>query len=99
MKAIEHPYLIARSGDNVQQIVNTPKNVAAYICSRVADDFSLATPDNRLFLSSYGMFIDRCNDMSYYDKIKPELISQQLSRRTTKVELVQNIGTTQTRGR
>lgn len=90
MSKIENrPYLVAKASDGQINIVNTPENIAAYIAGQQSD-IQLYSPDHTLFLSSYGLFLDRCTDMTYYNRmLLPKIIEAQKMQTPPTIQLYQ----------
>ncbi|MFT3950658.1 MAG: hypothetical protein QM689_01620 [Oscillospiraceae bacterium] len=68
-------YIKASDGKAEIQLINNTSNIAAYLCrASPGDSVRLSTPDNTLILSTFGPFLDQCNDMAYLrNRLQPEL--------------------------
>ena len=71
--AMSYKYVTVQCAGQQQQLVNRPENVAAYLLKASGRTLSLRTPDNKLVLSTYGLFIDRCSDMEFLKCIVKKL--------------------------
>lgn len=76
-RAKECAFLVASCNGDTVELVNEPRNVAAYIAAHTGQSMSLRAPDKTLVLSTYGFFTDRCSDMNYYGEIMEKLVPLQ----------------------
>jgi len=81
--AKEYPLLIGCEMDKQVELHNK-REVAEYICKKgLEGDVYIKYPNGRLMLNTFGMYIDKIDDMEYRSELLKELISlllQQLYR-------------------
>ena len=76
--AKEYPLLIGCEMDNQVELHNT-KEVAEYICKKgLEGDVYIKYPNGRLMLNTFGMYIDKIDDMEYRSELLKELIPMQI---------------------
>jgi hypothetical protein len=77
---LQWPYLIGYCNGESTMLVATAENIAAYIATKGFEgDLTITTPLDQPFLSTYGIFINRCSDFDFMEhKLKPVLIPMQM---------------------
>ncbi len=77
---LQWPYLIGYCNGEGTMLVATADNIAAYIATKgLEGDLTITTPLDQPFLSTYGIFINRCSDFDFMEhKLKPVLIPMQM---------------------
>lgn len=76
--AKEYPLLIGCEMDKQVELHNK-REVAEYICKKgLEGDVYIKYPNGRLMLNTFGMYIDKIDDMEYRSELLKELIPMQI---------------------
>lgn len=77
--AKEYPLLIGYEFNNQVELHNT-KEVAEYICKRgLEEDVLITYPDGRPMLDTFGIYINKIDDMEYRSELLKELVPMQIN--------------------
>lgn len=76
----DFPFLVGvTSNRHAVKLENSTEAVADFICSKGVDgDLCILTPDGDKVLNTFGIYIDRCSDFDYLEKLRPVLVEKQL---------------------
>ena len=76
----DFPFLVGvTSNRHAVKLENSAEAVADFICSKGVDgDLCILTPDGDKVLNTFGIYIDRCSDFDYLEKLRPVLVEKQL---------------------
>ena len=74
------PFLVGvTSNRHAVKLENSTEAVADFICTKGVDgDLCILTPDGDKVLNTFGIYIDRCSDFDYLEKLRPVLVEKQL---------------------
>jgi hypothetical protein len=71
-------YLIGMTSGEDAELANTPEAVAAFICDAGRhEDVVIVTPEYDRVLNTFGIYIDRCSDQAFLQRLLPVLIPLQ----------------------
>jgi hypothetical protein len=80
MKVADCDYLIGIFTSGDKQLSNSLEAVADFICEAgMEDDLVITKPDGQRVLNTFGIYIDRCADQEYLEKLLPVLIPKQMA--------------------
>lgn len=76
----DFPFLVGvTSNRHAVKLENSTEAVADFICTKGVDgDLCILTPDGDNVLNTFGIYIDRCSDFDYLEKLRPVLVEKQL---------------------
>ena len=76
----DFPFLVGvTSNRHAVKLENSTEAVADFICTKGVDgDLCILTPDGDKVLNTFGIYIDRCSDFDYLEKLRPVLVEKQL---------------------
>ena len=76
----DFPFLVGvTSNRHAVKLENSTEAVADFICTKGVDgDLCILTPDGDKVLNTSGIYIDRCSDFDYLEKLRPVLVEKQL---------------------
>lgn len=73
-----YPLLFGYSGNEVKELHNV-QEVAQFICENgLLGDVTITLPDDRLFIDTFGMYLNRIADMEYREELLTILIPMQM---------------------
>lgn len=79
VKISDNSHYIGVFSGGETEIVNTPDRLAAFICEAgKQDDLTVLTPDRRVVLNTFGIYIDRCPDQDFLHELLDILIPMQM---------------------
>ena len=76
----DFPFLVGvTSNRHAVKLENSTEAVADFICTKGVDgDLCILTPDGDKVLNTFGIYIDRCSDFDYLEKLRPVLVEKQM---------------------
>ena len=76
----DFPFLVGvTSNRHAVKLENSTEAVADFICTKGVDgDLCILTPDGDKVLNTFGIYIDRCSNFDYLEKLRPVLVEKQL---------------------
>ena len=76
----DFPFLVGvTSNRHAVKLENSTEAVADFICTKGVDgDLCVLTPDGDKVLNTFGIYIDRCSDFDYLEKLRPVLVEKQM---------------------
>ena len=75
----KYEYLIGMTSGNDERLKNTPESVAEFICrAGKHEDVIITTPNFNKVLNTFGIYVDKCNDPVFMEKLRLVLVSKQL---------------------
>ena len=76
----DFPFLVGvTSNRHAVKLENSTEAVADFICTKGVDgDLCILTPYGDKVLNTFGIYIDRCSDFDYLEKLRPVLAEKQL---------------------
>jgi hypothetical protein len=78
MDVSQYEYLIGMTGGGDMRLENTPEAVAAFLCDAGQyEDVAVAAPDGAMVLTTFGIYVDRCRDQDFLQRLLPVLIPLQ----------------------
>ena len=85
----DFPFLVGvTSNRHAVKLENSTEAVADFICTKGVDgDLCILTPDGDKVLNTFGIYIDRCSDFDYLEKLRPVLVEKQLKLESSKVQI------------